>query len=251
MLLTGCSVTDSPTTNRSSSDTVEQIAKRPYQSGHEAVVKVNGNKSTLAPEDWKTNQVEYHDLDKLNRTASANTAYLENRNLAKGSLRVRQIFQPTGWHQKFVDGAPIINRGHMIAYSISGGIDQDGQYQPGQRSGDQNNPKNLFTQTAFSNQNLQTIYEDKVRDALYHYKKVIFQVQPVFLNDNLMATGVHLQALSTDKELNFNVFIYNVQPGVKFDYATGRSVIDHDMKVPQPAGTHGFSSSSSRKSSYY
>ena len=45
------------------------------------------------------------------------------------------------------------------------------------------------------------------------------------------ARGVHLQAISTDKSLNFNVYIFNVQPGYKFDYQTGRVAADKDMYV--------------------
>ncbi|EEI24344.1 hypothetical protein C5L34_002538 [Lentilactobacillus hilgardii] len=49
-----------------------------------------------------------------------------------------------------------------------------------------------------------------------------------------MARGIHLEAISTDRSLDFNVYLFNVQPNVKFDYATGRSTIDRTMKVPEP-----------------
>lgn len=192
---------------------------------------MNHNKADLKASDWKINKVDYQDLDNLNRTSGTNTGYLEKRNIADGSLRVRQYVQPTGWHQKFVDDDPIINRGHLMAYSISKGISTSGKYNPNDQSGDQNNPKNLFTQTAYSNQDLQTKYEQKVRNALYNNKKVIYAAQPLFRGNELMARGVHLQALSTDGSLNFNVYLFNVQPKVKFDYATGRSTIDRSMKV--------------------
>lgn len=209
------------------------LAKLNYVAGKSAIVNVNGGKSQLKMADWQQNRVNYRNLDSLNRTSQANVAYLEPRNLANDSLRVRQYIQPTGWHQKFVTGEPIINRGHLIAYSLSKGIAQDGNYQPNLPSGDQNNPKNLFTQTAFSNQKLQTIYEAKVRAALRANQKVIYSVQPIFRSDELMARGVQLQALSADGSLNFNVYIYNVQPGVELDYATGRSTVDHQMTVPE------------------
>ncbi|HAT55298.1 MAG TPA: DNA nuclease [Lactobacillus sp.] len=210
------------------------LAKLSYTSGKSAVVSVNNNRSTLNKNDWQRNHVIYSDLDNQNRTATANTAYLEAHNVANDSLRVRQYVRPTGWHQKMDDGQAIINRGHLIAYSLSGGIDQDGNYSPDNESGDQNNPKNLFTQTAFSNQTLQTIYESKVRNALRDGKKVIYQAQAIFEGDNEMANGVHLQAISTDGQLNFNVYIFNVQPDYQFDYATGRSKVDRDMNVPTP-----------------
>ncbi|UQS84914.1 DNA/RNA non-specific endonuclease [Apilactobacillus apisilvae] len=252
LLLTGCgskkeenqsTVKDNNINIESKNDnTVDQkLDQLEYKSGDQSYIEINNNKSNLKTTDWKYNHVVYADLDNLNRTSTGNIAYLEHRNLASGSLRSSQTVQPTAWHQKFVDGSAIINRGHEIAYSISGGISLDGSYKPGLKSGDQNNIKNLFTQSAFSNQKVQTIYETKVRDALKEGKKVIYKVTPIFKGNNLMASGVHMQALSTDETLNFNIYLYNVQPGVKFDYATGRSKIDKSMTVPTPQGAPNFS----------
>ncbi|MFT8873010.1 MAG: DNA/RNA non-specific endonuclease [Sporolactobacillus sp.] len=220
----------------SSSDLASLI----YQPGTSAIVTVNGNRSTLNPSDWTSNHVIYSNLDALNRTSSANTAYLTQQNVANDSLRVRQVVKPTGWHQKFSDGEAIINRGHLIAYSLSKGIALDGSYNSSQPSGDQNNLKNLFTQTAFSNQELQTIYEEKVRDALKSGQKVIYQAHAIFAGNDLMARGVQLQAVSTDGSLNFNVYIFNVQPGYAFNYADGTSRVDASMKVPTPADAPHF-----------
>ncbi|GEP24817.1 DNA/RNA non-specific endonuclease [Lentilactobacillus diolivorans] len=219
------------TKNVSSND---ELAKLNYHSGDQSFIYVNHNKANLDPAKWKINEVRYANLDSLNRTSRGNLAYLESRNLASDENRVRQYVEPTAWHQKFVDRQPIINRGHLIAYSISKGISSDGRYNPRDSSGDQNNPKNLFTQTAFSNQRVQTIYEQKIRDSLKAGKRVIFYSKPIFRDNELMARGIHLEALSTDKSLNFNVYLFNVQPNVKFDYATGRSTIDRSMKVPEP-----------------
>ena len=226
----------SPSNNAAPAQNVasqSKLAELNFQSGDDPVVAVNHNKATLKAADWKSNHVDYQNLDNLNRTSSPNTGYLEKRNLASGSLRVRQYVEPTGWHQKFVDKDPIVNRGHLMAYSISKGISTSGQYDPNDQSGDQNNPKNLFTQSAYSNQQLQTKYEEMIRDALKQNQKVIYQAQPIFRSNELMARGVHLQAVSTDGQLNFNVYIFNVQPQVKFDYATGRSTIDRSMKVDE------------------
>lgn len=218
----------------------DHLAALSYRSGSSAIVTVNHNQSTLNPNDWKSNKVIYSNLDTLNRTSQANTAYLEKRNVANDSLRVRQYIKPTGWHQKFSKGEAILNRGHLIAYSISKGISLDGVYNPAVQSGDQNNPKNLFTQTAFSNQKIQTIYESKVRAALKQGKKVIYQAQAIFKANELMARGIHLQAVSTDGALNFNVYIFNVQPGFQFDYSNGRSRVDRSMSVPAPTGAPHF-----------
>ncbi|GAJ26721.1 DNA-entry nuclease [Liquorilactobacillus sucicola DSM 21376 = JCM 15457] len=214
--------------------TAEKLVTLDFHSGDTPIVMVNGDKSTLQMSTWKKNMVVYSSLDSLNRTSSPNTAYLEQRNVVDDEQRMRQYVRPTAWHQKMENGEAIINRGHLIAYSISGGIDQDGNYDRMQESGDQNNPKNLFTQTAFSNQRLQTIYEKKVRDALRSGHKVIYQVQPLFRNQELMARGVHMQALSDDGSLNFNVYLFNVQPRYVFDYQTGRSTRNAGFQVALP-----------------
>ncbi|MBW1605139.1 DNA/RNA non-specific endonuclease [Lactobacillus sp. Sy-1] len=235
--LAGCSTNTNHGQSQSTSQqiTATQLPDLTYTVGKQAYVEVNGGKSTLNPDSWKQNRIQYADLDSHNRTSAANTAYLEKRNVADGALRTRQTVYPTGWHQKFVNNDAIINRGHLIAYSLSKGINTDGQYEANLKSGDQNNLKNLFTQSAFSNQKLQTIYETLVRNALKENKRVIYQVQPVFKGSDLMARGVHLQAISTDKKLNFNVYLFNVQPGIQFDYASGRSKVDNSMNVPAPA----------------
>ncbi|WP_239984742.1 DNA/RNA non-specific endonuclease [Sporolactobacillus pectinivorans] len=221
-------------------DSASKLASLNYQPGSSAVIAVNHNKSTLNSRDWKENKVIYSNIDDLNRTSHPNTAYLESRNMANDSLRVRQYVQPTGWHQKFSNGKAILNRGHLIAYSLSKGIAYTGSYNPSLKSGDQNNPKNLFTQTAFSNQEIQTIYESQVRNALKQGKKVIYQAQAIFNGNDLMAKGVELQAISTDGSLNFNVFIFNVQPGFQFNYADGTSHMDRSITVPTPAGAPHF-----------
>lgn len=209
-----------------------QLASLNYQPGGNPVVVVNNNRSTLNPSSWQSDHVEFGNLDILNRTSNITTAYLNRSNATNASLRTRQFVSPTGWHSNHL-GKQIYNRGHLIAYSISKGINNNGQYQSTDNKGNENNLKNLFTQTAFSNQKLQTVYEKQVRDALYQNKEVIYQVQPIFRGSELMARGIHLQAISTDGSLNFNVYIYNVQPGYKFNYSTGKAIKDNSMKILQ------------------
>ena len=216
-----------------SSADYQKLANLDFKSGDKAYVCVNNNKSTLIKNAWKVNKVIYSNLDNLNRTSHSNTAFLEPRNVANDSLRVRQFINPTAWHSNRENGTQIYNRGHLIAYSVSAGIDQDGNYNPDNQSGDQNNPKNLFTQTAFSNQKIQTIFEGKVRNALKQGNKVIFQATPIFRGNELMARGINLQAISLNNNLDFNVYIYNVQPDYVFDYNNGRAKIDRNMVVNQ------------------
>lgn len=216
-----------------SSDDYQKLANLDFKSGDKAYVYVNNNKSTLIKNAWKVNKVIYSNLDNLNRTSHSNTAFLEPRNVANDSLRVRQFINPTAWHSNRENGTQIYNRGHLIAYSISAGIDQDGNYNPNNQSGDQNNPKNLFTQTAFSNQKIQTIFEGKVRNSLKQRNKIIFQATPIFRENELMARGINLQAISLNNNLNFNVYLFNVQPDYVFDYNNGRAKIDRNMVVNQ------------------
>lgn len=216
-----------------SSTDYQKLANLDFKSGDKAYVYVNNNKSTLIKNAWKVNKVIYSNLDNLNRTSHSNTAFLEPRNVANDSLRVRQFINPTAWHSNRENGTQIYNRGHLIAYSVSAGIDQNGNYNPNNQSGDQNNPKNLFTQTAFSNQKIQTIFEGKVRNALKQGNKVIFQATPIFRGNELMARGINLQAISLNNNLDFNVYIYNVQPDYVFDYNNGRAKIDRNMVVNQ------------------
>ncbi len=201
-----------------------------FKSGGTAYLKVNGNKSTLNTAAWKRS---YGNLDNLNRTTMV-TGYLERRNLIRSSTRTSQDWRPTGWHQKAVSvngrRIEILNRGHLLAYSITGKFNKNGQYDVNEL-GSLDNPKNLSTQTEFSNQKTMQLFEERVRNTLEANKRVIYQVSTVFKNQDLMPIGYHLQALSTDKSLDFNVFVWNVESGVKFDYTTGRSKIDRSMKV--------------------
>ncbi len=124
-----------------------------------------------------------------------------------------------------------MNRGHLLAYTSSFNFDIDGNFKIGE-NGSQDNPKNLATQTAFSNQKVQTHYEKLVRDAQkLKGNKVIYQIVTVFRGKELMPRGYWLQAIDSAGTLNFNVYEYNVQPNVVFNYEEGTSQIDRTMKV--------------------
>lgn len=207
-----------------------QLANLDFQSGGKAVIEVNNGQSSLDIATWKENKVIYGDLDSLNRTTFV-TAYLDRKNLGRSEGRERQVWQPTGWHQKQIDGDPIVNRGHLLAYTSSFNFDIDGKFKIGE-NGSQDNPKNLATQTAFSNQKVQTHYEKLVRDAQkLKGNKVIYQIVTVFRGKELMPRGYWLQAIDSAGTLNFNVYEYTVQPNVVFNYKEGTSKIDRTMKV--------------------
>ena len=55
---------------------------------------------------------------------------------------------------------------------------------------------------------------------------VLYRVTPIFENDNLLASGVEMEAWSVEDNgqgICFNVYCYNVQPGIVIDYTTGES----------------------------
>lgn len=209
--------------------TKKELSELDFKTGNSAIKIVNKNNAQLNTTDWQENKIDYANLDKYNRTSNTVTAYLEPRNLTNSSLRVRQIIEPTGWH--YNHGTQIYNRGHLIAYSLSKGIGEDGLYHGSDTTGDQNNIKNLFTQTAFSNQKLQVGYENAVRNTLKSGSRVIYQATPIFRGNEKMARGINLQALSLDGMLNFNVYIFNIQPGYRFNYQTGQAIRDKNIKV--------------------
>jgi len=268
VLLSGCSTVDQLTSDSSSSSrqtttassapgtagndkaTYASLAKQTYQSGGAAAIKVNSGKSTLKSSLWKKSKIDYGNLDSLNRTTT-DTAYLSKANLGRSAGRAAQNWSPTGWHNQpiTVNGKRVYpqNRGHLIAYTISFNLTQDGQYRSGE-DGSLDNPKNLATQTAYSNQRTMQIYEDQVRTALEQGKKVIYRVTTVFRGNELMPRGYWSQAVSTDGSVNFNVYIWNVEPGVSFDYATGRGKADSNMQV---AGADKVTSTANTKASRY
>ena len=255
LLLSGCS-TKTTENNKTTSEETTQVKKAPtdgttpnvatteisnwsYQSGDEPVKVLNNDRpTTIKATDFSTAHIDFSSLDKLNRTGTA-TAYLTRDNLGKSKTRTEQVWKPTGWHNepKEVNGQRVIpqNRGHLIAYTMTFNLNDDGRIESG-HLGSINNPYNLFTQTSFSNQKTMTETEQAVRTALAQNKKVIYQVTPIFHGDDLMARGVWVQGLSTDGSLKFNKYLWNVQSGIQFDYATGRSTSDSSFKVPGDDG---------------
>lgn len=210
-----------------------KLAQLDYRPSSIPVVLVNHGRSTLNPKSWQRDRVIYQQLDRARRSAGSNTAFLNSRNHANTNLRTVQTFQPTGWHNNS-DGNLVYNRGHLIAYSLTGGIDpHTGRFRAG-TLGDQDNPRNLFTETDFTNEVLQTYYETQVRHAIEQGKHVIYQATPIFRGDEMMARGINLQALSTDGTLNFNVYLFNVEPGMLMNYQTGASQDDRQMRVYVP-----------------
>lgn len=156
----------------------------------------------------------YHRLDVLGRcgTAYANICKELMPTEKRGAIG---MVKPSGWNTvkyDVVDGKYLYNRCHLIGFQLAG---------------ENANKKNLITGTRYLNVDGMLPFEDEVADYVKdtdHH--VLYRVTPVFKGDNLVAEGVEMEAYSVEdkgKGICFHVFVYNVQPGVTIDYATGES----------------------------
>ena len=204
-----------------------QLLSLHWTNGDPEVIELPATANSLVWEDFDRPHVSYSNLDHYNRAGKA-TAKLTKENVVKESKREAQTWKPTGFQnqKKTVNGKKIypLARGHLIAYSLTANLNDDGLYAPG-HDGSLDNPKNLFSQTQYTNSGVMQTYEEKVRKTLKSGKSVIYEVTPIFGLNDLMAKGVHLEAVTEDGTL-FNVYIFNVTPGLTYDYLTGKSTVD-------------------------
>ena len=128
--------------------------------------------------------------------------------------------KPTGWVQAsydVVNGGYLYNRSHLIGWQLTGEDD---------------NEKNLITGTRSFNQLGMLPFENMVADYIKETgNHVLYRVTPVFVGNELVARGVLMEAWSVEDNgdgICFNVFVYNVQPGVIIDYATGVSRLENE-----------------------
>lgn len=123
--------------------------------------------------------------------------------------------KPTGWKTAkydHVDGKYLYNRCHLIGFQLTA---------------ENANEKNLITGTRYMNVDGMLPFENMVADYIKETNNhVMYRVTPIFEDDNLVASGVQMEAESVEDDgegISFNVYVYNVQPGVEIDYATGDS----------------------------
>ena len=179
-------------------------------------VEVNGNVPYFGKEECTTESFEiYSELDSLGRCG---VAYA---NIGKDLMPVEErgeigMVKPSGWqtvkYPEVIDDLFLYNRCHLIGYQLSG---------------ENANVQNLITGTRYLNVEGMLPFENKVASYVRETgNHVLYRVTPVFEKDNLLAEGVLMEAYSVEDEgkcVAFCVFVYNVQPGIEIDYATGES----------------------------
>ena len=186
----------------------------PAYSG-EAYVEINGNVPFFTEQDWTTDAFEtYSELDALGRCGVAYANVCAEIMPTEPRGRIGSV-RPSGWHtiryNGLIEGNYLYNRCHLIGYQLAG---------------ENANPKNLITGTRYLNTTGMLPFENEVDDYVDETgNHVLYRVTPIFEGDDLVASGVLMEAYSVEDQgtLSFCVYCYNVQPGVEIDYATGDS----------------------------
>lgn len=178
--------------------------------------EVNNNQPDFSQSDLSTSRgawQTYGNLDSLNRATTANA--MLNQSLMPTAKREPLHWDPTGWHNKRISSGWLYNRSHLIGYQLTG---------------QNNNPKNLITGTEEMNVSGMLPYENEVADYLKESSNnyVRYRVKPIFKGDELLARGVQMEAKSVGSNaVSFNVYVFNVQPGVVLNYSDGTSRVQN------------------------
>ena len=194
-----------------------------------AYVAVNNNEPFFTDSDMTTTAFEnYSDLDSLGRCG---VAYA---NICKEIMPTEErgkigMIKPSGWHTVKYDVIKdryLYNRCHLIGYQLAG---------------ENANPKNLITGTRYLNVEGMLPFENLVADYVNNTENhVLYRVTPMFSDSNLVANGVLIEAKSVEDNgggILFNVYCYNVQPGIGINYENGDSWLDGTTPQEQSAQT--------------
>lgn len=189
--------------------TIPEYSSEPY-------VEINKNIPYFDEEDYTTEAFEkYSEWDSLGRSGVA-FANICKETMPKDTEErgdIGSIDNLSGWVQKEYDGSYLYNRCHLIGWQLSA---------------ENANKENLITGTRYLNVEGMLYFENLVADYIKanDNNHVLYRVTPIYENDNKLASGVQMEAWSVEdngKGLHFNVYCYNVQPGIVIDYKTGES----------------------------
>ena len=191
--------------------TLDQI---PAYSG-EPYVTVNDNEPFFTEEEFTTESFEtYSELDDLGRCGTAYANVGQDLMSTQERESISSV-TPSGWENVEYDGQYLYNRCHLIGFQLTG---------------ENANERNLITGTRYMNVDGMLPFENMVADYVKETgNHVLYRVTPVFEGENLVAGGVLMEAESVEDSgdgVCFCVYVYNVQPGITIDYATGYSARD-------------------------
>lgn len=215
--LSGCSTAESePTGTNNTNDKTQLITENIPDYTDKIYVEINGNKSEFSDEDKKRTDAfeQYTDLDELGRcgVAYANICKELMPTEKRGSIG---MIKPSGWQlAKYdsVDGKYLYNRSHLIGFQLAG---------------ENANEKNLITGTRYFNVVGMLPFENEVAEYVKETNNhVLYRVTPFFKDTELVARGVKIEDYSVEdsgKGVEFNVFVYNVQPDITINYQDGTS----------------------------
>lgn len=205
-----------------------------------AYVAVNNNEPFFTDSDMTTTAFEnYSDLDSLGRCGVAYANICKEIMPTEKRGKIGMI-KPSGWHTVKYDVIKdryLYNRCHLIGYQLAG---------------ENANPKNLITGTRYLNVEGMLLFENLVADYVNNTgNHVLYRVTPIFSGSNLVANGVLIEAKSVEDNgggILFNVYCYNVQPGVGINYENGDSWLDGTTPQEQSAQTGAAQNEGSQRS---
>ena len=186
----------------------------PYDGSSNYVI-INNNEPEFLSDDLVTRSYEfYSDLDSLGRAGVAMSSIGIDLMPTEERGNIGSV-KPSGWHTikyDFINGKYLYNRCHLIGYQLTG---------------ENANEKNLITCTRQTNTGIMLEYENKVAKYIKETNNhVLYRVTPIYENNNLVASGIQMEAMSVEDNgtgIKFNIYIYNVQDGVDINYETGES----------------------------
>ena len=192
-----------------------QQALSAFDTCQQAYMVINDNVPGFTDKEKVSRCFEYYsDMDAYNRCGYAFACVCANTLPTEERGSIGQV-RPTGWQTvkyDIVDGKYLYNRCHLIGYQLSA---------------ENANPYNLITGTRYFNVQGMLPFENMVAEYVkISGNRVLYRVTPVFLGDEMVARGVHMEAWSIEdngKGICFSVFVYNRQPGIVIDYVTGDS----------------------------
>ena len=202
---------------------VDTLADVPAYAGMPYAV-INNNEPLFEGDDLEFHEAYefYSELDELGRCGYAIACVGKELMPTEPRESISHV-KPSGWVQAeydIVDGKSLYNRCHLIGFQLTG---------------ENANKQNLITGTRYMNVEGMLPFENMIADYIKETgNHVIYRVTPIYEGDNLVATGVLLEARSLEdfgEELYFHVFVYNVQPGIIIDYATGESRLDPNYQA--------------------